>query len=89
MTVRTTYRYNDNWDCEILAPGSNQKMSWGEPALIMQTKFDRCCPRCSAIPGEGYKTKSGRIIPGGFELIFDETDDFGARARCVNCGWSF
>jgi hypothetical protein len=55
----------------------------------MQAKFDHACPCCGAIKGEGRILKNGRVIPGGFELIFDPMDVFGARCRCGNCGFSF
>jgi hypothetical protein len=89
MTTRTTYRYNDNWDCEVVAPNANQTISWGSPAEITQAKSDKVCPRCGAVRGEGYINNHGKPIPGGFELIFDETDTFGARCLCNNCGFSF
>lgn len=67
----------------------HQDISWGEPAEIMQAKADKCCPRCGAIRGEGYVDKHGNPILGGFELIFDTADVFGARCLCNNCGFSF
>ena len=89
MTAKTTYRYNDNWDCEVVTPNSNQKVSWGEPPQIAQTKADRRCGCCGAVRGEGYITKSGMVVPGGLELVFDRGDVFGARCLCRNCGFSF
>ncbi|MHC4346725.1 MAG: sialidase family protein [Planctomycetota bacterium] len=68
--------------------GSNT-ITWGEPAEITEAKADRACPYCGAIKGEGKILKNGRVIPGGFELIFDLTDTFGARCLCGNCGFSF
>ena len=67
----------------------SQSISWGEPAEVTQTKADRRCGRCGAVRGEGYVTKSGTVVPGGLDLVFDRGDVFGARCLCNNCGFAF
>ena len=60
-----------------------------KPLDIVQTRYDKSCSRCGAVKGEAHITKSGTVVPGGLELIFDRGDMFGARCLCHNCGFSF
>jgi len=52
----------------------NNRISWGEPALICQVSFDHECPRC------GMKPKDG------FDLGIEGNRIFGA---LCSCGFSF
>ena len=55
------------------------KVTWGEPAMIVQAKMDKCCPRC------------GLDRFGGFELGREDGEVFGAYCpeSGGGCGWSF
>lgn len=57
----------------------NQKITWGEPAMIVQAKLDKCCPRC------------GLDRFGGFELGVEYGEIFGAYCPddAAGCGWTF
>ncbi len=57
----------------------NQRISWGEPAIITQVVMDRCCPCC------------GLSRADGFDLGVERGRVFGARCprEGGGCGWSF
>lgn len=59
--------------------GTNQRISWGEPAILMQVQFDKCCPRC------------GLERADGFDLGIEFGRVFGARCPTEDggCGFSF
>ncbi len=76
----------ENEDLQLQSPnhiiltgddGTNQRITWGEPATITQVKFDKCCPRCGLERAEGFDLMLGR--------------EFGARCPVEDggCGWSF
>jgi len=52
----------------------NKKISWGEPAKIVQAKMDRRCPHCGAGKSDG------------FDIGIENGKIFGARCEC---GFSF
>jgi len=57
----------------------NQRITWGEPAILTQVQFDKCCPRC------------GLQRMDGFDLGMIKGRAFGARCPVSDggCGWSF
>ena len=63
--------YNDSFLTEIAS-----RITWGEPARIVQVKFDKECPCCSLTQQDGFDI--GRDSAGNV---------FGA--RCFSCEWTF
>ena len=55
------------------------KITWGEPAKIVQAVFDKECPHCGAKPSMEYELC--------FEMDIDENGR--ACAKCHNCDYSF
>ncbi len=57
----------------------NQRITWGEPAVLTQVQFDKCCPLC------------GLSRADGFDLGLERGRVFGARCPREDggCGWSF
>ena len=53
-----------------------ERITWGEPAQICQTRYDHECPRCSLSLEDGYDMA---------------TDSAGScyGARCPVCEWTF
>ncbi len=59
--------------------GTNQRISWGEPAVRTQVKMDKECPQC------------GLSRADGFDMGVERGRVFGARCPREDggCGWSF
>ena len=76
MDVPYVIRYNDNWTIEFYISNSGSgKITWGEPALICQTRMDKECPWC------------GKRAADGFQMGKNDADEID-RAWC-QCGFSF
>jgi len=66
MGCVNTYRYG------------REKISWGQPALILECKEDKRCPRCGARVWWPEEVR--------FDIGYENRKFFGA--ICFNCGWT-
>lgn len=69
----------DKWYGIRPTADSGAGITWGEPAVLMQVQFDKCCPRC------GLERRDG------FDLGMVRGRVFGARCPVKDggCGWSY
>ena len=69
----------DLWYTETGTENLSARITWGEPAILTQVKFDKCCPLC------------GLSRADGFDMGIHRGRLFGARCPRDEggCGWSF